>query len=108
MFEVLQEHLDLLRAAHWDWNDCEFGAPGIDPKRPWGFSGRYHASMAEVVGWVYDEDDQEQEDELLRLWRETMTVLMVCLDAGTLEPGLFERTDAGWRRLAGDPWAQTP
>ncbi len=98
-FTETGEHLALLRAADWQWNSDEFGAPAVDPKRPFGFSGGYHRDMAEIVGWVYDEDDQEQEDELLRLWRETPTVLAIGLATGSFEPGEYERDGSGWRRV---------
>lgn len=98
-FTVTEEHLALLRAMEWRWDDCEFGAPAVDCKRPFGFSGGYHRDMARIVGWEYDEDDREQEDELMRLYRETMTVLMVCLDVGMFEPGEYERFADGWRKV---------
>lgn len=37
-FEVTENHLKLLKRMCVDWNDCEFGAPSIDPKRPYGNS----------------------------------------------------------------------
>lgn len=33
-----ERHLVLLRRSFWDWNDYEFGAPSMDPKRPYGNS----------------------------------------------------------------------
>ena len=33
-FEVKLEHLKLLKRAYVRWEDCEFGAPSIDCKRP--------------------------------------------------------------------------
>jgi hypothetical protein len=32
------DHLTLLRRSCWDWNECEFGAASMDPKRPYGNS----------------------------------------------------------------------
>ncbi len=37
-FEVKLEHLKLLKRAYVRWEDCEFGAPSIDCKRPYGNS----------------------------------------------------------------------
>lgn len=34
VFTLTDEHLTLLRAAYIGWEDCEFGAPAIDCKRP--------------------------------------------------------------------------
>ena len=94
--EVVEEHLALLRAMEWRWDDCEFGAPAVDSKRPFGSSYGYYEDMARIVGWQYDEDDQEQEDELARLYRETMTVLMIGLDRGEFQPGRYVRGPDGW------------
>lgn len=101
-FTILQEHLDLLAAAYWRWNDCEFGGPEVDPKRPFGNSSGEYRDMAEAVGWQYNEDDQEQEDGLMRLYRETLTVLVVGFSAGIFEPGEYERGGDGWQRVADD------
>jgi len=37
-FEITREHLKLLKNMYVGWDDCEFGAPNIDPKRPYGNS----------------------------------------------------------------------
>jgi hypothetical protein len=98
-FTIYQEHLDLLRAMEWEWNDCEFGAPAVDCKRPFGSSSGYHYDMAKAVGWQYDADSQEQEDELMRLYRETMTVLMIGVAVGSFEPGQYVRDADGWMQV---------
>ena len=38
-FEVKEEHLKLLRNMSVEWNNGEFGAPEINPKRPYGNGG---------------------------------------------------------------------
>ena len=38
-FWLKEEHIKLLRAAYVQWNNCETGAPEIDPKRPYGIRG---------------------------------------------------------------------
>lgn len=40
-FTVKPDHLKLLKKMCVGWRDCEFGAPEIDPKRPYGNSGVY-------------------------------------------------------------------
>lgn len=99
-FTLTREHVDLLRAMEWQWDHCEFGAPAVDCKRPFGSSSGIYGDIAAAVGWVYDPDDQEQEDELGRLYRETLTALMVGLSCGLFEPGEYERTSSGWERVA--------
>ena len=98
-FILAEEHLALLRAVNWRWQDSEHGGPAVDGKRPFGFSHGLHGDMAAAVGWVYDEDDGEQEAELDRLWSETLTALLVGLDLGTFEPDEYVRDRAGWRRV---------
>ena len=49
IFLLKQEHLTLLKRAYVSWNDCENGAPTINPKRPYGNSDVAHA-VAEALG----------------------------------------------------------
>lgn len=48
-FTVTDDHLKLLRRASVGWSDCEFGAPEIDPKRPYGNSNVL-GDIAEILG----------------------------------------------------------
>lgn len=48
MTEPTLDHLTLLREAVWEWSDCEYGAPAIDPKRPFG-SSNVEDSLAELL-----------------------------------------------------------
>jgi len=34
-FELKEEHLKLLRNMNVSWDECEFGAPAIDCKKPY-------------------------------------------------------------------------
>lgn len=47
-FEVTEAHLKLLRAMEVDWNGAEFGAPTINPKRPYGNSDVF-TDMFEIL-----------------------------------------------------------
>ena len=38
VFDVHEDHKKLLMRSYWDWDDCEYGAPCMDPKRPYGNS----------------------------------------------------------------------
>lgn len=52
-FTLKQEHLTLLTAASWRWDDDgEYGGPAIDCKRPFGNSGRSQilADIREALG----------------------------------------------------------
>ena len=53
-FTLKPEHLTLLERASWQWENCEFGAPAIDPKRPFGFSVGIENEIIELAGWKAD------------------------------------------------------
>lgn len=38
IFELTDSHLKLAKAVCLNWDDCEYGAPCVDPKRPYGNS----------------------------------------------------------------------
>ena len=91
-FEVLPEHVTLLRHAYVRWDDCETGAPAIDCKRPYGNSD-VAADMARLLGVAGAEDtDQLPQavlDRLHRLHKETETALQIFLRIGRMEPGTY-------------------
>src|SRR5262245_17189804 len=61
-FTVTDEHLRLLRRAYVFWDETEFGAPGINAKRPYGNSDVY-GDIAEILGLVHgDWQDEVEED----------------------------------------------
>jgi hypothetical protein len=77
-------------------NYCEFGAPEINPKRPYGNSYVY-GDIGEILGIKPEDDDgygacfsDEQEEYMLPLHKETSTALQVILAAGSFEPGVYE------------------
>ena len=49
-FRLKEEHLTLLRRMYVYWEDCEYGAPAVDCKRPYGNSG-VESDIAEILGW---------------------------------------------------------
>lgn len=106
-FTVTDEHLPLLRHTHVSWDEAEFGAPSIDPKRPYGNSNVYR-DMAEIL----DVPDSERADEeltpeaewrFLRLHVETAIALQIALATGEFRTGRYVRYDetvstCRWRR----------
>jgi hypothetical protein len=106
-FEITEDHLRLLRAAYVGWDDCEFGAPSIDPKRPYGNS-YVLGDIAEIVdpdeyarrGEISDEavEDymEEREDTFRRLHAETQTVLQIALSTGQFKAGTYSTHGRGW------------
>ena len=115
-FTIKPEHLKLLQKMYVDWEDAEFGAPSIDPKRPYGNSS-VHEDMMEILGWLgkaqitikdkaypVDVDDMEipdeVENELDKLHKETETALQICLTTQAFQLGTYVADDyrINWRK----------
>lgn len=78
---VKPEHIKLLRAMNVRWNTPEYGAPEVDPKRPYGDS--YVAdSIREITGMETADDEWCRKRH-----REMEAVLQVWLRHGELSPG---------------------
>lgn len=116
-FEVKKEHLLLLQRMNVGWNDCEFGAPEIDPKRPYGNSD-VEQDILEIIGlkelkegiyefvlfkkkwllkgedkyniYLEGEDEEKLCEELNKLHEETQTALQICLSTQTFKAGTYE------------------
>lgn len=99
-FELKQEHITLLRNAYVGWQDCETGAPEIDPKRPYGNS-YILGDIVEILGEETPDEDNEQYEawrktrgqELMKLHYETATALQVVLATESFKPGKFQRKE---------------
>lgn len=117
IFHLEPEHLKLLQRFCVGWQDAEFGAPEIDPKRPYGNSDVYQ-DMLEILGlkelkpgifeftlggvsWLLKGEDKNNiyldgADEaplissLKSLHQETEKALQVCLSAQKFEVGQYE------------------
>lgn len=90
-FTVTGEHVKLLRAAIVNWEDCEFGAPSIDCKRPYGNSSVY-GDIAEILGIKEDKDGEFTGDEygrMARLHKETQSALQIFLTTGQMSTGEY-------------------
>lgn len=110
IFTVSDSHIKLLKASGVNWNDCEFGAPTIDPKRPYGDS-LVLQSIAETIGLELFEDadeerhlSKEQAELCEKLHQEMETVLQILLSNCHIEPGTYECEAYGnqWRRKTKD------
>ncbi len=73
-FTVTADHLKLLRAAYVDWDACEFGAPAIDSKRPYG-NGGVVRDIANIVepGWASAFPDGRTTTPRESTWTRTTT-----------------------------------
>ena len=49
-FIITKEHIKLLRKSYWRFEDCEYGAPAMDCKRPYGNSD-VAGDIGEILGW---------------------------------------------------------
>ena len=107
-FTMTAEHLSLLRKMNVGWQDCEFGAPEIDPKRPYGSSSVeldiHEILTGESVGYTDSTREELTEDECKRyqqLHKQTDTALQIVLAVGAFEVGTYE-CDAyhiNWRKV---------
>lgn len=105
-FDITEEHLKLLRRAYVRWEDCEFGAPSIDCKRPYGNSDVLN-DIAEIIdpnGWNAVDQDSDSaidrywaanEERLRKLHAETEIVLQIGLTTGAFKAGRYEREGYG-------------
>jgi ribosomal protein S27AE len=98
-FHLTQDHIDLLEQANIRWSDVEYGAPGIDEKRPFGNSGSAYIER-EICEYldlepvatdhegrdVYDDDEKH---EAIDTYNELDTALRIVLSHQTFTPGVF-------------------
>lgn len=95
-FTVTQQHLDLLYSAYVGWCDDEFGAPCIDPKRPYGNSDVV-SDMCDILDIPYDYDKdfgglgQAGYAKMVALHKDLITVLQIVLCTGKFEAGTYIR-----------------
>ena len=99
-FQMTEVHLKLLSELNVVWRDCEYGAPAIDCKRPYGNTS-VENDIAEILGWG------ELTDELMnraeRLHRELETALQIVLVTQKFEPGLYHQKNEyfikDWKKI---------
>jgi hypothetical protein len=112
-FTMTESHLKLTRQMWLQWQSDEFGAPEVDPKRPYGNSF-VEGDVADILGWERLGEEEgflspEQEREAQRLHRETLTVLEILFrhpETG-IQPGTYRSVTRfgmhdqhGWQRVA--------
>jgi hypothetical protein len=102
-FTVTCEHIALLRRAVVRWDDCEYGAPAIDCKRPYGNS-YVEKDVAQILSWPVTDDGllRVQEGRARQLHEETEVVLQIILRTGVMQTGDYVRSETftdDWRPL---------
>ena len=104
---ITEDHIKLLRAAYIDWEDCEFGAPAIDCKRPYGNSSVYY-DIAEILDIDPDAEEDftdEQESYMGKTHRELQYVLQIFIQSGELSQGVWKKVsgthewDYKWEKI---------
>ena len=95
-FRIDERHLALFKRMNVRWDDMEFGAPAIDPKRPYG-NGDVVSDMLELLGRSSEKIDGEYIPvaiciEMGKLHKEMELALQICLVSQTFEVGLYEQT----------------
>lgn len=108
-FQLTEDHIKLLRRAYVSWEDCAFGAPTIDCKRPYGNSS-VECDIAEILGWKVDEEDGpngEQRAAAEAIHRQTQTALQIVLVTGAMQAGEYVKTEEyegrSWVRVDASP-----
>lgn len=107
-FTLTTQHLALLQRMNVGWCGDEFGAPEIDPKRPYG-NGDVLRDMLTILHpdthpGVLEEDDSGYQPDtvaaLERLHQETERALQIILVTQSFEPGEYvaDAYSANWRR----------
>ncbi len=92
-FTIKEIHLRLLQKMYVGWGQCEFGAPEIDPKRPYGNSDVI-CDMMKIIGLPATCDTEEVVvDMLIALHKETEIALQICLNLQQFKTGDFIKKD---------------
>jgi len=103
-FTLTSDHVKLLRHAYTSWNFAEFGAPSIDPKRPYG-NGDVHNNMIKILGLQVPIDSdgyylvsEKVARDLDWLHADLETALEVVLRTGSFKPGVYRAGmyDSNW------------
>jgi len=107
-FTITKDHLKLLKHMYVSWNDCEYGAPEINPKRPYGNSS-VEEDICKILGFeevdVNYEKGYKTEDlkKAASLHREMENVLQIGLCTGKFEEGVYVKKDRycsrSWEKL---------
>jgi len=104
-FRITEDHLKLLGRMYIGWDDCEFGAPAVDCKRPYGNSDVY-GDIAEILGIEPDGDSEFSDADRERmhtLHSEMRRVLQIGVRVGYFKVGDYhaDRYSQDWQPTEG-------
>lgn len=105
---VTENHLKLLKKLYVGWDDTEFGAPCIDPKRPFGNSNVF-SDMAQILGFELADYEKQPElydkqcTSLLKGYHELQDCLQILCTNLKLETGKYALENKydvkSWRKI---------
>ena len=105
-FTLTNDHIKLIRNMCVSWEDCEFGAPSIDCKRPYG-----NSDVVSDIAKILDIKPIETDDEYVwpkgttelceKIHLETKTALQIILAVGYFKVGDYMADDYSrdWRPI---------
>ena len=111
-FEVKEYHLKLIKRLNFNgWDYCEFGAPAIDCKRPFGNSDVY-GDIFDILGLDYNSEEYDSADDYLNAFpankryiddiyfNELPIALQILTSNLGIELGMYERERYNvWRKV---------
>lgn len=95
---MTEEHIKLLQRMYVGWDHAEFGAPKIDPKRPYG-NGDVQRDISEILGWqIPDEEENflaycDWQDRTYAIHQETLVALQIILVTRSFATGQYAQKD---------------
>jgi hypothetical protein len=94
-FKITEAHLKLAENMYVSWQDCEYGAPEINPKRPYGNSD-VTSDIAKILGFPEDENGEFPEavsDYLRGIHKSMETALQIFLSTKSFKVGAYVSED---------------
>lgn len=115
VFEIKEEHMRLLKRLNVQWQDCEFGAPEIDPKRPYGNSDVVQ-DIKEIIHkdgelpkntCKHCEEDNVvypfTDEQYTQFHKDMEKVLQIIFVTGTVSKGIYKQEDEydyeSWKKV---------
>lgn len=91
---ITESHLKLLKNMYVSWDNCEFGAPTINCKRPYGNSGVI-SDILDILDIPYDNENLNEAliDFAEKIHQDMEDVLQICLCLQTFEVGEYKKTN---------------
>jgi len=94
-FKITEAHIKLARNMYVFWDSCEFGAPSIDCKRPYG-NGNGISDIAKILGFPEEPEDGYPEtmvNYLRHLHKSMEIALQIFLVTGEFKTGTYIKTE---------------